>query len=356
MADNLFYTVPSTGALIATDELSGSHYQWMKLDVGGPNQTVPITGSIFGLPVDIQRFNVPLPAGTNNIGDVDVATLPPLPAGSSLIGNVNVRTVSGIVSTANSSTTPLGADGVFAGTAEDVTHCASVTVFAYSDRPSKEGGLRAQWSTDGLNWHLEERYTVSASAAISIPLRPKAQFFRVLYENGSSGQSILHLQTIYRSVAVQPQQNRVRTVTIRPTISTTAYANGDNVAGLQAVTGFVNLPWKSGILQTITVVDKDKEKPKVDLVFFKSNPFNSTFTDNAAQAIADADLDKILFSITVNTADYIEFSDNAVATVGGLSRVMELEDTTLYLCIVIRQGKTFTSTSDISVTLTFLPD
>jgi hypothetical protein len=41
----------------------------------------------------INGFTVPLPAGTNNIGDVDVLTLPSLPAGTNNIGDVDVLTL-----------------------------------------------------------------------------------------------------------------------------------------------------------------------------------------------------------------------------------------------------------------------
>lgn len=43
--------------------------------------------------VDIAAFDAALPAGTNNIGDVDVLTLPALPAGTNNIGDVDVLTV-----------------------------------------------------------------------------------------------------------------------------------------------------------------------------------------------------------------------------------------------------------------------
>ncbi len=43
--------------------------------------------------VDIAAFDVALPAGSNNIGDVDVLTLPSLPAGSNNIGDVDVASL-----------------------------------------------------------------------------------------------------------------------------------------------------------------------------------------------------------------------------------------------------------------------
>lgn len=43
--------------------------------------------------IDIAAFSAALPAGTNNIGDVDVLTLPALPAGTNNIGDVDVLTL-----------------------------------------------------------------------------------------------------------------------------------------------------------------------------------------------------------------------------------------------------------------------
>jgi hypothetical protein len=58
-------------------------------DAGGATQTVKTTDNAG---VHTPHHNVDalpaLPAGTNNIGDVDVLTLPALPAGSNLIGQV----------------------------------------------------------------------------------------------------------------------------------------------------------------------------------------------------------------------------------------------------------------------------
>lgn len=74
---------------------------------GGP---VSITGDAAnGLDVDITRLPggtvagaSSLPAGTNNIGDVDVLSLPALPAGSNNIGDVDVLTLPALVAgTAN---------------------------------------------------------------------------------------------------------------------------------------------------------------------------------------------------------------------------------------------------------------
>lgn len=82
MADNVAITAGS-GTNIAADDVSSVYYQKVKLDGGGDGATTPIlagNGTAAGalrvtLPTDGTGV-VGLNAGTNNIGDVDVLTLP----------------------------------------------------------------------------------------------------------------------------------------------------------------------------------------------------------------------------------------------------------------------------------------
>ena len=70
MADN----VSVSGNNIATDDVGGSHYQYVKL-AWGPNDTVNLVDDASGKRIPITG-TVILGAGTSNIGDVDVLTLP----------------------------------------------------------------------------------------------------------------------------------------------------------------------------------------------------------------------------------------------------------------------------------------
>ena len=89
MADNLKYNEPGSGPLVATDDVGSVHYQIMKLDIGKPDgSSIPIVGQI---PVIINSGTLTgeLPAGTQNIGDVDILTLPAVTqgAGSPIMAN-----------------------------------------------------------------------------------------------------------------------------------------------------------------------------------------------------------------------------------------------------------------------------
>lgn len=67
------------------------------------SKAVAVQGLTGGKPVGV-TLSAAIPAGTNNIGDIDVLTLPALPAGSNTIGTVNIGTI-GAISTAALQTT-----------------------------------------------------------------------------------------------------------------------------------------------------------------------------------------------------------------------------------------------------------
>lgn len=74
MADNVVSNPGAGGATFATDDIVGIHHPYTKVE-WGPADTANITDDATGkrLPVKIGEA---LPAGTNNIGDVDILTVP----------------------------------------------------------------------------------------------------------------------------------------------------------------------------------------------------------------------------------------------------------------------------------------
>lgn len=133
---------------------------------------------------------------TIDIGDV---TLLP---GSANIGDVDIASITGVVSTANSTTTPLGIGGVFTGTAEDIKDYVTVNVALKSDVASATNGLSFQFSSDGTNWDVVETHTLPAGTGMAHLSRAKARYFRVVYTNGGTAQAYFRLATTFKSVGV----------------------------------------------------------------------------------------------------------------------------------------------------------
>jgi len=79
-------TIDGTVAVSGSVAVTGTFWQ----------ATQPVSGTITA----VTSITNALPAGTNNIGDVDVLSLPALPAGTNNIGDVDVLTLPGIVGAA----------------------------------------------------------------------------------------------------------------------------------------------------------------------------------------------------------------------------------------------------------------
>lgn len=145
------------------------------------------------------------------------------------------------------------------------------------------------------------------------------------------------------ALADTPIQTRSKTISVAPTVDTGAYATGDLVGPKQTLTGAGFTGVYTGIIQSVTITDLDNQAADFDLVIFSSNPSGTTFTDNAAFDIADADLPKVVCVIQVTTN--VAFSDNAVIIANGNNCIFDATASSgiLYAAPVIRSAATFTA-------------
>jgi hypothetical protein len=124
---------------------------------------------------------------------------------SALVGgrlDVNAGAIPGTVSANNSSVATLGGGAVFTGTGDDVSNFASIFVSVFADQASAAAGLSVQFSPDNTNWDHTRAIAVSASSGMILSVSPAAKFFRVVYTNGATPNTVFRLQTIYRAVEV----------------------------------------------------------------------------------------------------------------------------------------------------------
>ena len=147
----------------------------------------------------------------------------------------------------------------------------------------------------------------------------------------------------------------VQKISATPVIDTNIYGAGDNVGGLLTFSNAIIKYSKSAKLESVVVTDKSNQAGVLDLVFFSSNPTNSTLTNNAAMDVADADLSKIIGNVRIAAANYTVFNtnDNAVATVQTALPLFSDEDSwDIYGALVLTSGTpTYTSVSDLVVNL-----
>ena len=136
-------------------------------------------------------------------------------------------------------------------------------------------------------------------------------------------------------------------------VGAVAYAAGDNIGGKLTfnipnfgaglATGFV--------LKSVVVTDLSGQAAALDLLLFDEDPSGSTFTDNAAQAIADADLVKSVGFVQITS--YAALATSAIGR-GEINRDIPIiagAGAQLFGAVVARGTPTYVSVVDLRVRL-----
>lgn len=134
-----------------------------------------------------------LPAGTNNIGDVDVLTLPALPAGTNNIGDVDVLTIPAAARTTDSISAAVATDAIMSSTtvltpkfAKISTSASGATTVVAAVASKKLRVLRwdlvasaavnVKWQSHVTPTDLSGLYEFAANGGISAPFCPVGHF------------------------------------------------------------------------------------------------------------------------------------------------------------------------------------
>jgi hypothetical protein len=134
------------------------------------------------------------------------------------------------------------------------------------------------------------------------------------------------------------------------------YASGDLLGVKLTLTNAIRVSGGSGLLQSIILHDLSNQKGALDVVIFDSDPSGTTFTNNAAFDVADADIVKIIGVVSIIPSDYIGFADSSVATKSGLAiPVAVAAGRNLYACVVSRGTPTYTA-NELGIAFGFLQD
>jgi hypothetical protein len=100
-------------------------------------------------------------------------------------------------SVVNSSSTPLGASAMFTGVGESVLLFSSIAIQVYSDQ---NGTLEIQWSIDNTNWDDTDYFAVVGGTSFYFQFSVQANYYRVIYINGATPQTVFRLGTILKAV------------------------------------------------------------------------------------------------------------------------------------------------------------
>lgn len=131
----------------------------------------------------------------------------------------------------------------------------------------------------------------------------------------------------------------------------TPYSSGDVIGAVTEIPTALLDDGASALLKSLVALDKSNSKVALDVLFFNQQPVNSLGADNAAYALNDADLSKLLGRIGVAGADYVSSSTlNAEATYKNIDLVLEgvAKSKSLWMVVVARGAITLGSVGDLT--------
>lgn len=148
-----------------------------------------------------------------------------------------------------------------------------------------------------------------------------------------------------------------RSVSYTPVTDTSAYADGDMIGtGASALTLFEAERPKHGMVAQCLVFDLDKQNADLDIILFSQEPGNTTFINNAALDIDDADLVNIIGRIHVYSSDYVDFADNSVAQTQGVLAWPVAAGQTVYAVTRCGGTPTYTTAAALKIMITLCED
>ena len=125
-------------------------------------------------------------------------------------------------------------------------------------------------------------------------------------------------------------------------LDTSAYATGDLLSDVVEIPNAVREANGTGIIQSVTLLDKDDKGTALDLYF--TNLSTSWGTFNVALAAADTTTDDIFGVVEVAAADYTDLIISQIAHFGNLGIGVKGDSTgSLYVAAAARATQTYTA-------------
>lgn len=109
----------------------------------------------------------------------------------------------------NSSTIPLGIDGVFTGDWQDTLDYNNVVIGIKADEDSALDGLQILWSADGSTVHDSDVFSILADAGKVFTFGAARRYVKLIYTNGGTAQTTFALETRLIRTYFKPSSHRI---------------------------------------------------------------------------------------------------------------------------------------------------
>lgn len=141
--------------------------------------------------------------------------------------------------------------------------------------------------------------------------------------------------------------------TVTPVLSLTAYSAGDQMGVPMELKQLLDNPGDTIALQTISVLDKAKQKSAIDILFFDVLPVVAS-SDNAPLDISDAEMAaKYIGKVSILDTSFSDLANNSVGLINNIGLLIQGAGNSASLnfsiwCVLQCRGTpTYTSTSDL---------
>lgn len=147
----------------------------------------------------------------------------------------------------------------------------------------------------------------------------------------------------------------VRMVDVAPVVEATPdYAAGDLIGGKLTIAD-ASFVLGGGLIQSAILIDQAAQSADIDLIIFNDDPSGTTFTENAALDIADADMLKIAGVIQFLSTGWVAAADNSVNAKHNLAiDYRPNSNGLLYGAMIARDAFNAAATTDLKLRLGIL--
>jgi hypothetical protein len=143
-------------------------------------------------------------------------------------------------------------------------------------------------------------------------------------------------------------------VCVQPTITAGAYSENDAVGGQLDFENAVGYEKKSGMIQSVTIIDSADVLDR-----FYLNCFDQDFTeaaDNAGVSYAIGDVSHNILNLSVDSADWVDLGGGQVNQVANIGKAIVLDSVTLRCQLQTTSAPTYNTDGDLTVCIDVLKD
>lgn len=392
MADNS--TLPATGDVIASDDVSGVKYQYVKLADGTADSSAKIGGDATnGLDVDVTRVQGTVTVDSElTTADLDTG------AGTdtrAVVGLVGSKSGGGALIPGDATAglkVDLGADNDVTVTNATAANLKAEVTGATSGSGTATGAIRVELPTNGtgvvgLNAGTNAIGKLAANSGVDIgdvdvttvgtitPGTAATSLGKAEDVGHSTGDTGVAVWAVRRSdanavvstagsdddytafqtdsrgtlqVVARPYPLRIQGTSAGLTTASTAYAIGDQAGTLISFSNAAKYSGGGGLIQNIHMLDEGDVGVSYRLHFYVASV--SLASDNAAFAVSDADQRNKVASILM--PDMADMGANRECTLTGLGLHYTCSSTTLYCAVETRTANAvYAAVGDLKITL-----